>query len=121
MTDKEKIFVEEYLKDLNGAAACRRMGYAPGTAKTMAHRLRHSQAVEEAIRKALEAELPGGEARVLRELWALACGESSDANGAVLKTASKLRALELIGKHLGMFDGTGRQRQEQVTIVEDVG
>jgi phage terminase small subunit len=121
MTEKEKIFVAEYLKDLNGAAACRRMGYAPASAGAAAHRLRRSKAVEEAIRKALEAELPGSEERILRELWALACGESSDANGAALKTASKLRALELIGKHLGMFDGSGREKQAPVTIVEDVG
>lgn len=39
LTDKERRFVEEYPKDLNGAAAVRRAGYSPKGAPSMANNL----------------------------------------------------------------------------------
>ena len=58
---------------------------------------------------------PGEVILALREV---AFGEASDENGASVKLASKLRALELLGKHLGMFDGNGGKGGEPVRIVE---
>jgi len=58
--------------------------------------------------------------QVIQELGRVAFGEASDENGARVKMASKLRALELLGKHLGMFEGSGKKKTEPVRIVEDV-
>lgn len=57
---------------------------------------------------------------VLRELATVAFGEASDESGAKVKLTSKLRALELLGKHLGIFE---RDTEEQPTavIVDDLG
>ncbi len=49
---------------------------------------------------------------VLKELEKVA----TDPQG---KAAERLRALELLGKHLGVFDGRG-EKIEPVRIVEDV-
>ena len=55
---------------------------------------------------------------VLRELRSVAFAGASDESGAQVKYASKLRALELLGRYLGLFDGGGKTRKEPVKIVE---
>ena len=40
--------------------------------------------------------------------------------GIKVSTYDKVRALELLGKHLGLFDGSGKENQGGVTIVDDV-
>ena len=117
MKPKEQTFLTEYLKDFNGAAAARRMGYSEGSARTMASRFLHS----EAVRKALATELvKPSPARVVGELHAIAFSEGSDENGAPVKMASKLKALELLGKHLGLFDPAFQKPPTPVTIIEDL-
>lgn len=37
LTDKQKLFCQEYMKDLNGAQAAIRAGYSPDTAKQIAY------------------------------------------------------------------------------------
>ena len=37
-----------------------------------------------------------------------------------MKMTSKLKALELLGKHLGLFEGNGGKEPAQVKILEDV-
>lgn len=117
MTEKQEKFLTEYLKDFNGSAAARRMGYAPGSAKTTAYRLLR----DPQIREALAAQLckPSG-SRVIAELQAVAFSEGSDESGAAVKMASKLKALELLGKHLGLFDPAAQKPPTPVTIIEDI-
>lgn len=40
--------------------------------------------------------------------------------GVRLKLHDKVRALELLGKHLGMFDGNGEERDGEVRIIDDL-
>ena len=57
--------------------------------------------------------------QVIEELGRVAFSPADDGSGSALKYSNKLRALELLGKYLGMFE-----RQEQtsaVTIVDDIG
>lgn len=58
--------------------------------------------------------------RVVQELEAVAFGPGSDANGAEIKMASKLKALELLGKHLGLFESGRGKESQPVTIIEDI-
>ena len=58
--------------------------------------------------------------RLMEELRRLAYGEASDASGAALKGATKLKAIEMLGKVCGLFDQAGKG-EEAVTVVEDVG
>ena len=63
------------------------------------------------------AEEAGEVVQALREV---AVGEASDESGASVKLASKLRALELLGKHLGLFEGLGARVLPKVEIREDI-
>ena len=117
MTEKQEKFLAEYLKDLNGTAAARRMGYSEGSAKTTAYRFLRSSALKEALARELIKPSP---ARVIAELQAVAFASGSDENGSATKLASKLRALELLGKHLGLFDPAAQTTQTPVTIIEDI-
>ena len=56
--------------------------------------------------------------RVLDELACIAFADPRDPEALPVKIADKLRALELLYKHLGLGDGGG---EEGVVIVDDVG
>lgn len=114
LTPKQARFAEEYLIDLNGTQAAIRAGYSPKTAYSMGNKNLKNPAIKALIEKnraRLQQQTEITQARVLNELAAIAFADSTDftANGvpvvakALHKTASKLKALEMLGKHLGLF------------------
>lgn len=139
MTKKQKLFVEEYLLDLNATQAAIRAGYSPETAGAIgAENLKKPQ-IQKAVARAMaeRSRRTGVNAdRVVRELAKVAfanAGDLIDAKDATLKAdaapddlaaiqsikvkdmgdmgierevrlADKLKALELLGRHLGIFD-----------------
>ncbi len=54
------------------------------------------------------------------EQRAVLAGVEETKYGIKVSTYDKVRALELLGKHLGLFDGSGKENQGGVTIVDDV-
>ena len=52
LTDKQKRFVEEYLIDLNAAAAARRAGYSEHTDRAIACELMQKESIQDAIAEA---------------------------------------------------------------------
>ena len=137
LTNKQKRFVEEYLVDMNGAAAARRAGYAQKSAAGSATRLLHNPGV----RAALDAARSERSARVgveadyvvnalveivercmQREPVRTARGEqATDEEGRGVwrfDAKSANRALELLGRHLGMFtDKMETDVNEKVKVV----
>ena len=112
LTDKQRRFVEEYLVDLNATGAARRAGYSEKTADRIGPELLGKSWVSAAIQEAINQRSRRTEItqdRVLNELAIVAFGEGSDEKDSTLRYANKLRALELIGKHLGMFE---KERQQ---------
>ncbi len=106
LTPKQERFVAEYLVDLNAAAAARRAGYSEKTANRIASENLTKPDIQAAIqarRQELARKLEVSQERVLTELAAIAFHEAGDAPEAELKVSNKLKALELLGKHLGMF------------------
>lgn len=104
MTDKQKRFCEEYLIDLNATKAAIRAGYAEKAAYSQGQRLLKNVEVAELITKlkANQSERTGITAdRVLTELSKLGFADMAEVES--FRAADKLRALELIGKHIGMF------------------
>jgi phage terminase small subunit len=72
LADSERVWVEEYLIDLNGRQAGIRCGYQPGNASNEARRMLNKPAVAAAIDKAL-AERPGiSRTRIVDELAKIA-------------------------------------------------
>lgn len=101
LTDKQARFCEEYLIDLNATQAAIRAGYSEKTANEQGARLLANVSVQEKI-----AELKAERAKrtemtqdsVIQELAAVARAEVKG-----VRAVDKLKALELLGKHLGMF------------------
>lgn len=162
LTEKQKLFVEEYLVDLNAKQAAIRAGYSPKTAEQIGYKLVQKSSVSEEIEKAMARRAKRLSVRqedVINELKAIAYTERSryakvvekqaymttedgtripltdedgnpimyrtvqveltdnlsedekkaiagikmGKNGIEVETADKVRALELLGRHLGMF------------------
>jgi phage terminase small subunit len=137
LTAKQRVFIFEYLKDLNGTKAAIRAKYSVRTAAPAASRLLRNVKVSAEIQKAMRRRVGRLELRadrVLREIAELASANMYDyvrrdkhghlrvdidnlnrdsAKGLVeysktkgtikIKLVNKLEALELLGKHLGLF------------------
>ena len=91
-------FVEEYLIDLNGTQAATRAGYAPESAHVTASRLLKNANVAaeiERLQRGNSYELGQMRTDVILGLKQIA----DDGNDR-----AALRALELLAKHLGMFN-----------------
>lgn len=141
LREKQQLFVDEYLIDLNGTQAAIRAGYSAKTANEQASRMLANVSIQQAIseRMAERSKRTGvNQDRVVQELAKIAFLKMTDVvdhNGKIkddaseddlsciesikykhsdtdtgsstereVKTASKLKALELLGKHLGMWN-----------------
>ena len=138
LTKKQKLFVEEYLVDLNATQAAIRAGYSPDSARQSGNDNMKNPYISARIDKAMaeRSKRTGVNAdRVVMELAKIAfvnANEVIDPKTATIredavpedtaaiqsvkvktfgedglereiKMADKLKALELLGKHLGMF------------------
>lgn len=141
LTEKQKIFVEEYLIDLNATQAAIRSGYKPSSARQVGTENMSKPSIRACIDQAIaeRSKRTGiNQDRVIRELARLAfvnandvidmdeasikCNASEDDTAAIasvkvktiptkegdgvereIRLNDKLKALELLGKHLGMF------------------
>ena len=98
MTDKQQRFVDEYMVDLNATQAAIRAGYSPKNAEQVGYQLLQKTSVSKEIskRKAKLANVVNWTAvDVLKRLARLA--------DEGYKDSDKIKALELIGRHIGMF------------------
>ena len=148
LTDKQKRFVEEYLVDLNATQAAIRAGYSERTAYSIGQRLLKKVEVQEAIQQAQNkrserTQITQDEViRRLIENVDISMGKkatvitipSKSENGEVVgndvaqfvyEPSAANKALELLGKHLGIFkdgvDITSGGKPLQPTIIELVG
>lgn len=148
LTDKQKRFVEEYLVDLNATQTAIRAGYSEQTAYSIGQRLLKKVEVQEAIQQAQNkrserTQITQDEViRRLIENVDISMGKkatvitipSKSENGEVVgndvaqfvyEPSAANKALELLGKHLGIFkdgvDITSGGKPLQPTIIELVG
>ena len=130
MTDKQNVFVQEYLKDLNATQAAIRAGYSAHTAYSIGQRLLSNVEISNAINSAMSERSERAKLTadyVLQNLHEIAqrCMQKSpvmvkgeqaiDDEGRHLWTfdaKNALRALELIGKHMGMFSDKNREQEQ---------
>jgi hypothetical protein len=104
LTGKRAAFVAEYLLDYNATQAAIRAGYSVKTAQEQGSRLSCNVMVAEAIAAAQadRSERLGLTVDdVVARLTAIINGEASG-----VRTSDRLRAIELLGRHLGMFGRT---------------
>lgn len=116
LTPKQERFVQEYMVDLNAAAAARRAGYSPKNADRIAYELLEKPHIKRAV---IEATKEKTEKVQLDASWVLArlklisdrCAQAEpvlDKDGSEIgvwrfDAAGACKATELIAKHLGMF------------------
>ena len=148
LTPRQKKFTEEYLIDLNATKAALRAGYSAKTSDKIGYQLLEKTRVKEALERAIrkrEQRTEITQDMVVAQLAKIAFADirgivtwengelrmrpSDDVDGTtiaeVTQTAVKLndrmKALELLGKHLGMFkDKMDVSINGQVVFVDDL-
>ena len=125
MTPRQRRFVDEYLIDLNGTQAAIRAGYSQKTARQIGQKLLTKVDIQQAISAAQAArqertELTADEViRDLREVRDICMGRKAvkvvevakfegeatphEVDALVFDANGANKALELLGKHIGMF------------------
>ena len=125
LTPRQRRFVDEYLVDLNGTQAAIRAGYSQKTARQIGQKLLTKVDIQQAISAAQAArqertELTADEViRDLREVRDVCLGRKSvkvvevvkfegeatphEVDSLVFDANGANKALELLGKHIGMF------------------
>lgn len=122
MTDKQKRFAEEYLKDCNATQAAIRCGYSPKSAKQQGQRLMTNDDLKKYINEQLQAmqkktiasaeevleyltSVVRGE-HLSEEIMVEGCGDGVSEVVHVQKKPSekdRLKAAELLGKRYGLY------------------
>ena len=137
MNQRQKIFADEYLIDLNAEQAAIRAGYSPKYARGNAHKLVANSCIAEYIEKRMaekESELIADQDEVLKYLTAVLRGKSAasvlarDEIGAdrVIEKPpdekERLKAAELLGKRYGLYaDRVEADVDLDLTIIVDYG
>lgn len=107
---KQRAFVNEYLKDLNATQAAIRAGYKEKTAGAIGAENLQKPKIQKAINEARADREKNSKITVE---WVLA-RIASIAEDPEAQQRDQLKALELIGKHLGMWEK--RQDEEALGI-----
>lgn len=101
LTAKQKAFVQEYLVDLNATQAAIRAGYSAKTAGSIGQRLLTKVEIQAELAAAMAAREERTEITadyVLRRLK-----EEAELTSEGSSHSARIKALELLGKHMGMF------------------
>ncbi|GHU75840.1 hypothetical protein AGMMS49992_20530 [Clostridia bacterium] len=99
MTPKQQRFVDEYMADLNATQAAIRAGYSEKTAYSIGSRMLNNVEVSQAI----ELRRKDESLRSGYDIQRIFDGITAIAEDAETRPADRLKAFELMGKHLGMF------------------
>lgn len=101
LTEKQKRFCEEYLVDLNATQSAIRAGYSKKVARSIGAENLTKPDIQQYIEDLRAEQSKRTEItadKVLEELGSVAFNRDIECNGR-----DKVRALELIGQHIGMF------------------
>lgn len=136
LTPKQERFCQEYIIDLNGTQAAIRAGYSEKTANVIASEnlaKPYIQAKLAELRAAISNQLNLNAEWVLQRLKDISdrCiqaepvmvrgldGELVESGEYKFDSSGAVRATELIGKHLGIFEADNKQKAPRVFNVND--
>lgn len=106
LTLKQRIFIQEYLIDMNGSAAALRAGYSKRNPDDIAIQLLRKTHVQAALTESLAArERRTGITtdKVLADIDLIRQDAMRVADDEMVDRTAALKACELLGKHLKMF------------------
>ena len=111
MTQKQKRFCEEFLVDSNGTQAAIRAGYTKRSASSTGHDNRQKPKIQRYISRLRQARNLRTQViadRVLVELAKITFAEE------VINTGYKLKALNMLAKHMDLYDKQGRENSKNL-------
>lgn len=134
LTQKQAAFVREYVLDYNGTKAAERAGYSKKTAAVQASKLLKSEKIIKAVKenqKALIETKCLTEEKVIAHLeevldrcmsatpvlqWDYDEHEYRKTGEYQFDSKGALKAIEMLGKHLGMFE-KGNNTDNTITVI----
>jgi len=155
LTEKQKMFCKEYIKDLNATQSAIRAGYSEKTAAEIGRQNLMKLEIQAKIKELLNSRSERIKITaddVLKELWRIGTSDITEflhkaegetitledikalppgkrkliksigktGNGVKIELVDKLKSLELVGRHLGMFSDNLNIRVDQEMPKEDV-
>lgn len=115
LTPKQAAFVHEYMIDLNATQAAIRAGYSEKTARSVAAENLAKPNIQQAIQEARDAR---EKRSMITVEWVLA-QIASIAQDEEAQQRDRLKALELLGKHLGMWERREDTETQGVKVTVD--
>lgn len=131
LTIKQKKFADEYIRIGNATQAAINAGYRPKAAGQMGNENLKKPQIAEYINaklKELDAKKTMQIQEIMEELSAIARGEVKeerlDKDGDIVKTrplfADRLKAMDMLGKRYGMWNGMAQESASQTVIIDDM-
>ena len=117
LTPKQAAFVREYMIDLNATKAAIRAGYSERTANRIGAENLSKPVIQAEIqeqRKAAEEKCTVTVEWILSQIAQIAQDEE-------VRTADRLKALELLGKHLGLWEKRQDEGAQVVRVIFESG
>lgn len=106
LTEKERIFADEYIKTTNATQSAIKAGYAENSASVTGSKMLRKPKVRQYIDAVMNERSKNTIAtadEVLEYLTRVMCGEEKDAFGLDVSIADRTKAAELLGKRHMLF------------------
>lgn len=106
LTEKERIFADEYIKTTNATQSAIKAGYAENSASVTGSKMLRKPKVRQYIDAVMNERSKNTIAtadEVLEYLTGVMCGEEKDAFGLDVSVADRTKAAELLGKRHMLF------------------
>ena len=106
LTEKERIFADEYIKTTNATQSAIKAGYAENSASVTGSKMLRKPKVRQYIDAVMSERSKNTIAtadEVLEYLTRVMCGEEKDAFGLDVSVADRTKAAELLGKRHMLF------------------
>lgn len=131
LTVKQQKFVDEYIKTGNATQAAINAGYSKKTARQIGADNLSKAYIREYINEkmqVLDAKKTMQIKEIMEELTSIARGEIReerlDKDGNIVETrplfADRLKAMDMLGKRYGMWNGMAQEAASQTVIIDDM-
>ncbi len=131
LTIKQKKFADEYIRLGNSTQAAINAGYSKKTARQIGADNLSKAYIREYINEkmdALDKEKTMQIKEIMEELTSIARGEIKeerlDKDGNIVETrplfADRLKAMDMLGKRYGMWNGMAQEAASQTVIIDDM-